>query len=167
MPTRHSATTGRDDLLREHLIELLKGGSAHLDFDSAVADLPARLRGARTPDQPHTPWRLIEHVRITQWDILEFSRNPKHRPPSWPDEYWPKGDGPASPADWERTIASYRADLAALCDLVTNPANDPLAPFPHGQGQTLAREAMLAADHTAYHLGQFICVRRALKSWPA
>lgn len=151
--------------LRKQLIELLRGGGAHLTFDNAVAGLPPKLRGAKPPAQPHTPWRLVEHMRIAQRDILEFSRNPKHVSPKWPDEYWPDGDAPPTPTDWQQSIRRFRADAKAMQKLVKDPKNDLLAPFPHGHGQTLLREALLVADHTAYHLGQLIMVRRLLGAW--
>lgn len=151
--------------LREHLVYLLRGAGAHLDFEAAVADLPAGLCGAKPPGQPHTPWRLVEHMRIAQWDILEFSRNPKHDSPSFPDGYWPRGDAPPDNEAWDRSIAAFRADLRAMEELVTNPATDLLAPIPHGQGQTVLREALLVADHNAYHLGQLVVVRRLLGAW--
>lgn len=151
--------------LRKQLQELLRGKGAHLDFDKAVAHLPPKLRGAKPPGQPHTPWRLVEHMRIAQWDILEFSRNPKHVSPKWPDEYWPKADGPQRPTDWNRSIRRFRADARAMQKLIADPKNDLLAPLPHGDGQTLLREALLVADHTAYHLGQLVLVRRLLGAW--
>ena len=154
-----------DSVARKQLLELLRGGSAHLGFDEAVADLPAKLRGAKPPGQPHTPWRLVEHMRIAQNDILEFIRNPKHKSPKWPEGYWPPGDGPAKPGDWDHTLNAFRADLKAIEELVADPANDLFAPLPHGEGQTLFREALLTADHNAYHLGQFIVIRRALGAW--
>ena len=153
--------------LREHLLYLLKGGGAHLSFEEAVAGLPAELRGARPAGVPHTPWRLLEHLRIAQWDILEFSRNPRHVSPKFPDGYWPEGDAPPDAAAWDRSVAAFRADLRALEDLVANPATDLFAPIPHGDGQTVLREALLVADHNAYHLGQLVVVRRALGAWPA
>jgi hypothetical protein len=153
--------------LREHVLYLLRGGGAHLDFEAAVADLPVALRGAKVPGVPHTPWRLLEHLRIAQWDILEFSRNPHHVSPSFPDGYWPAGDAPPDEAAWERSVAAFRADLQAVRDLVADPASDLFTPLPHGQGQTLLREALLVADHNAYHLGQLVVVRRALGAWPA
>jgi hypothetical protein len=155
----------RERLLREHVLYLLGGGGAHLDFDSAVADLPAKLRGVRPPGVPHTPWRLLEHMRIAQWDILEFSRNPKHVSPKFPSGYWPKTDAPPSAAAWQRSVASFRADLKSMQDLVADPGTDLLVPIPHGDGQTILREALLVADHNAYHLGQLIVVRRALGAW--
>jgi hypothetical protein len=155
----------RDRTLREHVLYLLRGGGAHLDFEAAIADLPATLRGTRPPGVPHTPWRLLEHLRIAQWDILEFCRNPRHVSPKFPDGYWPAGDAPPDPAAWDRSVAAFRADLKAVQDLVADPAADLFAPIPHGEGQTILREALLVADHLSYHLGQLVVVRRALGSW--
>ena len=155
-----------EDGLREHLLELLGGGHAHLNFDAAVAGLPAELRGARPPGLPHTPWRLLEHLRIAQWDILEFSRNPKHVSPDFPAGYWPEGDAPPDDAAWDRSVAAFRADLKAMQDLVADSKTDLFARIPHGEGQTILREALLVADHNAYHLGQLVVVRRALGAWP-
>jgi hypothetical protein len=155
-----------DQALREHLLNLLRGGGAHLDFEAAVAGLPAELRGARVAGAPHTPWRLVEHMRIAQWDILEFSRNPKHVSPTFPDGYWPDGDAPPNAAAWERCLAAFRADLKAMQDLVANPSTDLFARISHGEGQTILREALLVADHNAYHLGQLVMLRRALGAWP-
>lgn len=161
-PERHM---DRDQALRDHVLYLLRGGGAHLDFETAFADLPSKLRGAKPAGVPHTPWRLLEHMRIAQWDILEFSRNPKHVSPSFPDGYWPKDDAPPDEAAWERSLASFQADLNAMCELVADSATDLFARIPHGDGQTVLREALLVADHNAYHLGQFIVVRRALGAW--
>ena len=155
-----------DQALREHLLYLLRSGGAHLNFDAAVADLPPALRGARPPGIPHTPWRLLEHLRIAQWDILEFCRNPRHASPKWPDGYWPAGDAPPDDAAWDRSVAAFRADLKAMQDLVADPKTDLFARIPHGEGQTVLREALLVADHNAYHLGQLVVVRRALGAWP-
>jgi hypothetical protein len=159
---------GQDQMasLREHLLYLLRGGGAHLDFDKAVADLPAGLRGARPPGVPHTPWRLVEHMRIAQSDILEFSRNPQHVSPAFPEGYWPQGDAPPDPEAWDRSLRAFRADLRAMQDLVADPATDLFAPLAHGQGQTVLREALLVADHNAYHLGQLVVVRRLINAWP-
>jgi hypothetical protein len=151
--------------LREHLVSLLRGGSAHLDFESATADLPENLRGARPSGLPHTPWRLVEHMRIAQWDILKFSIDPHHVSPEFPDGYWPIGDAPPDPSAWDQTIAAFRADLEAMQRLVADPATDLFAPIPGGQGQTILREALLVADHNAYHLGQLVVVRRLLGAW--
>src|SRR5438105_6354196 len=152
--------------LREHLLDLLRGGGAHLTFDKAIAGLPAELRGAKPSGVPHTPWRLLEHLRIAQWDILEFSRNPAHVSPPWPDGYWPRGDAPPDDHAWDRAVGAFRADLAAVCALVADPATDLFAPIPHGDGQTVLREALLVADHNAYHLGQLVVIRRLLGCWP-
>jgi hypothetical protein len=157
----------RDKVLREHVLYLLRGGGAHLDFEAAITDLPVALRGAKPAGVPHTPWRLLEHLRIAQWDILEFCRIPHHVSPPFPDGYWPAGDAPPDPQAWEQSVAAFRADLRAMQDLVTDPATDLFAPIPHGTGQTILREALLVADHLSYHLGQLVVVRRALGAWPA
>jgi DinB superfamily len=153
------------DGLRRHLRDLLGGGHAHLNFDAAVADLPAGLRGVRPPNLSHTPWRLVEHMRIAQWDILRFSVDPGHVSPEFPDGYWPDGDAPPDVAAWDRAIAAFRADLGAMIELVADPATDLFAPIAHGQGQTILREALLVADHNAYHLGQLVTVRKLLGAW--
>ena len=158
--------SGKDDrVMREQLLELLKGGGAHLTFEKAVADLPADLRGAKPAGQPHTPWRLLEHMRIAQWDILDFCQNPKYVAPKWPDEYWPADDAPPKPAAWDNSVKQFRKDLQTIEDLVSDPATQLFAPIPHGQGQTIFREAMLVADHNAYHLGQLVLLRRLLGAW--
>jgi hypothetical protein len=151
--------------LREHLVYLLRGGGAHLHFDKAVAGLPPALRGAKPPGQPHTPWRLLEHMRIAQWDILEFSRNPGHVSPAFPEGYWPKGDAPPDDAAWDKSVAAFRADLKAMQDLVADPKTNLFTPLAHGEGQTVLREALLVADHNAYHLGQLVLLRRLLGNW--
>jgi hypothetical protein len=151
--------------LRQHLRDLLRGGNAHLNFEEALAGLPPNLRGAKPQGLPYTPWRLLEHMRIAQWDILEFSRNPKHVSPEFPAEYWPEGDAPPDEKAWQKSIRQFRADLKAMQDLVEDPATDLLAPIPHGEGQTLLREALLVADHNSYHLGQMVAVRRLLGAW--
>jgi hypothetical protein len=152
--------------LGRHLVEVLDGGHAHATFDAAVADLPPKLRGARPEGVPHTPWRLLEHLRIAQWDILEFSRNPKHVSPEWPGGYWPKEDAPPDAKSWEASVKAFKADLEAMKALVLDPAVDLFAKIPHGDGQTILRQALLVADHNAYHIGQLIIVRRALGAWP-
>jgi hypothetical protein len=154
-----------DQSLRDHLIWLLREGHAHLSFDAAVADLPPKLRGAKPPGVPHTPWRLVEHMRIAQWDILEFCRNPGHVSPEFPAGYWPAADAPPDDAAWEQTVAAFRHNLQALQGLVANPAVDLFATIPHGTGQTILREALLVADHNAYHIGQLVVVRRTLGAW--
>ena len=153
------------DPLREHLLDLLRGGNAHLDFDKAVAALPANLRGAKPHGLPHSPWRLVEHMRIAQWDILRFSVDPHHTSPAFPGGYWPTGDAPADSGSWDRSLEAFRSDLKAMMDLVADPKVDLFAAIPHGQGQTVLREALLVADHNAYHLGQLVTVRRLLGAW--
>jgi hypothetical protein len=152
-------------LLREHLLYLLRGGGAHLDFDKAVTGIPPADRGRTLSGVPHSPWRLLEHMRIAQWDILEFSRNAKHVSPEWPDGYWPSGDAPPDERAWEAAVEAFCSDLVAMCELVADPATDLFAKIPQGDGQTVLREALLVADHNAYHLGQLVVVRRLLGCW--
>lgn len=154
-----------DKALREHLDYLLGGGGAHLSFDQALAGMPAELRGVRAPGTPHTAWRLLEHLRIAQWDILEFSLNPKHVSPEWPAGHWPDGDAPPDAGAWDQSIAAFKADLDAMRQLVADPKTDLFARIPHGTGQTILREALLVADHNAYHLGQLVFLRRTLGAW--
>ena len=154
-----------DDIMRKQLLELLQGGGAHLTFEEAVADLAPQWRGAKLPGQPHTPWRLVEHMRIAQRDIVDFSKDGRHQSPPWPQGYWPEGDAPPKATDWDKSLRAFRADLKEMQDLVADPKIDLLAPIPHGQGQTLFREAMLVADHNAYHLGQLVLIRRLLGQW--
>ena len=156
----------RDRLLRDHVLYLLRGGGAHVNFDKAVAGLPSKLRGAKPTGVRHTPWRLVEHMRLAQRDILEFSRNPKHVSPEFPEGYWPKGDAPPSSKAWDASIKAFRKDLKGMEKLVDDPKTDLFARIPHGDGQTILREAMLVADHNAYHLGQLVVIRRLLGAWP-
>jgi len=151
--------------VRQHLLDLLKGGNAHLKFEEVVKDLPERLRGKKPEGQPHTAWRLLEHMRIAQWDILEFSRNPKHDSPEFPEGYWPQSDAPPGAAAWEKSVKQFRADLKAMQDLVAAPKTDLYARISWGDGQTILREALLVADHNAYHLGELLMVRRLLGAW--
>jgi len=159
------AAKNYDPALRDHLLELLGGGHAHATFDAAVADFPAGLRGKKPKGAEHTAWQLLEHLRIAQWDILEFSRDRKHVSPKWPDGYWPKTDAPPSTAAWNNSIRKFRADLAAMTKLVSEKKSDLFKPLPWGDGQTLLREALLVADHNAYHIGQLVLLRRLLGAW--
>jgi hypothetical protein len=154
-----------DQIIREHLLELLRGSHAHLDFEKATAKMPVELRGVRPADLPHTAWRLVEHMRIAQWDILQFSVNPQHVSPDFPDGYWPQGDAPPDAGAWDRSLAAFQADLKAMMDLVAAPETQLLTQLAHGQGQTILREALLLADHNSYHLGQLVTVRRLLGAW--
>ena len=153
------------DALRQQLLELLRGGNAHAGFDAAVADFPAQLRGKKPKGAEHSAWQLLEHLRIAQWDILEFSRDAKHVSPKWPDGYWPKAVAPPSAAAWSNSVRRFRADLKAMAKLVADKDRDLFALIPHGEGQTLLREALLLADHNAYHIGQLILLRRLLGAW--
>jgi len=154
-----------DKALREHVIKLLKGGEAHLDFDSAVKNMPAELQGKRPKGAQHSPWEELEHLRIAQWDILEFARNPKHVSPEFPTGYWPTSPAPPNEVAWNKSLKAFRADLKVLIELVENESTDLFKPFPHGEGQTVLRQALLTADHNAYHLGQLVLIRRLLGAW--
>jgi len=156
----------RDQALREHLLYLLRGGGAHLDFETALKDFPAALRGRKPRGAAHTAWEILEHLRIAQWDILEFSRNPKHVSPEFPAGYWPATPRPPSAGAWAKTLRAFRADLGAMQKLVEDPQTALFARIPHGDGQTILREALLAADHNAYHLGELVLLRRMLGAWP-
>lgn len=151
--------------LRKHLLELLAGGSAHTKFNDAIRGLPPKLRGARPAKFPHTPWMLLEHLRIAQRDILEFSRNAKHVSPQWPRGYWPKTERPSNAAAWSKSVQQFRSDLRTMLKLVANPKTDLFARIPWGDRQTVLREALVLADHNAYHLAQIIDVRRMLGDW--
>ena len=155
----------QSDALRQHLLDLLRGGNAHAGFDAAVANRPAELRGKKPKGSPYTAWQLLEHLRLAQWDILEFSRDPTHESPSWPEGYWPKVEAPPSAAAWNKSVRQFQSDLKAMTELVADKKNDLFARIPHGQGQTLLREALLVADHNAYHIGQLILLRRLLGAW--
>ena len=155
----------RETRLRRQLRDELGASHAHAGFEKAFAGLPPEHRGALVPGQPHTIWRLLEHLRLAQWDILEFSRGPEHRSPRWPEGYWPEADAPADDAEWERALAACRADLAAFCELLDDPRRDLHEPFSWGEGQTLLREALVILDHNAYHVGQVVLLRQILGSW--
>jgi hypothetical protein len=152
--------------LREHLRYLLNGGGAHTRFDDVAKNMPEELRGAKPNGLPHSAWMLLEHLRLAQWDILEFSRNPKYKSPKWPEGYWPKTEVPPSTAAWNRSVHQFRKDLKTMQDLVADLKIDLYARIPWGDGQTILREALLLADHNAYHLGQLVDVRRLLSAWP-
>ena len=152
--------------LRKELDRLLAGKGAHADFEAAVADFPAKLRGVKPEGAPsHTAWELLEHLRIAQWDMLEFSRDPKHVSPAWPAGYWPESPEPGTAAHWEKSVEAFQRDLAAMRKLVSDPKTDLFTPFAHGEGQTLLREAIQMADHNAYHVGELIYLRRLLGAW--
>ena len=157
---------GRDEALREHVVYLLKGGGAHVHFMDALEGFPARKRGTYAKGLPHTGWQLLEHARLAQWDILEFCRNPKHVSPEFPEGYWPKTPGPQNEAAWGKSVQQFQNDLGDMVRLIRNARTDLYKHIPHGQRQTILREALLLADHNSYHLGQLVYLRRALGTWP-
>jgi hypothetical protein len=155
-----------DKALREQLVELLQGGNAHATFDAAVEAFPVEKAGIRPEGMPHSAWELLEHMRIAQHDILEFSRSAEHVSPDWPEGYWPASAAPAQDSEWHAAVQSFRDDRAVFERLVHDQAQDLYQPFSWGRGQTLLREALLIADHNAYHLGQLLLVRQTLGLWP-
>jgi len=152
----------RDKALRDHLLYLLSGGGAHTSFDDAMGDWPLQIAGAKVANFPHTAWMLLEHMRLAQWDILEFSRNAKHVSRKWPEEYWPASKAPANEKAWKASIAAFKKDLRTMQRLVANRKVDLYARIPWGDGQTILREAQLVADHNAYHLGQLVMLRKSI-----
>lgn len=154
-----------DQPVREHVLKLLEGGQAHTTFEAAVKGLPAALRGKRPKGAEHSPWEILEHLRIAQHDILEFSRDAKHVSPAWPSGYWPKSKTPPNDKAWAKSVRAFAADLEAMRKLVAADSTDLYAPIPHGDGQTILREALLMADHNAYHIGELVLVRRLLGAW--
>src|ERR1700674_5394100 len=148
--------TKNDKALREHLLYLLRGGGAHAGFDAAIQGLPAALRAKRPKGAAHSPWEILEHMRLAQWDILEFSKNPKYVPLEFPSGYWPKSVAPPSDRAWTKSVRAFQADLEAMCKLVAAESTNLFARIAHGDGQTVLREALLVADHNAYHLGEMV-----------
>jgi hypothetical protein len=154
-----------DQALREHLVGLLTGSHAHVNFEDAIKGLPVLLRGKRPKGGQHSPWEIVEHLRIAQWDILEFSRDAKHKSPEWPVGYWPGKAAPPDEKTWDKSVRAFRKDLKAMSDLVADTSTDLFARIPHGDGQTILKEALLTADHNAYHIGELVLVRRLLGAW--
>jgi uncharacterized damage-inducible protein DinB len=151
--------------LKTHLLNLLDADGAHLNFHDALKNFPPELRGLKPKGAPHTPWQLLEHLRIAQWDILEFSRDAKHVSPKWPAGYWPQSEAPPNEEAWNQSAATFRSDLEQMKELLNNATEEGLyAPIPHGEGQTLLREVLLVADHNSYHLGQLVYARKALEA---
>jgi hypothetical protein len=160
------SSTSTDRELREQIVYLLKGGGAHVHFMDALDDFPPGKYGTFANALPHTGWQLLEHTRLAQWDILEFSRNPKHVSPPFPAGYWPKTPMPADEKAWQESVSAFQRDLQNMVHLVQDPKTDLFAKIPHGQGQSILREALVLADHNSYHLGQLVDLRRALGAWP-
>ena len=151
-----------NDALRQHVLELLDGKSAHIDLESALKDFPLDKINDKSGGSPHSAWQLLEHIRIAQWDILDFCRDPNYKEMKWPDDYWPKDGG--TKLAWDNSVKQVLADLEAMRDIVSNESTDLFAKIPHGSGQTVLREAMLVADHNAYHLGQIVLLRRMFEN---
>lgn len=163
------AATDQNAEVRKQLVALLKGGQAHATFDNAIKSFPPELRGVVPEGLPYSAWQLLEHLRITLRDILNFSSPPTggYHAIAWPDDYWPKSTAPADSHAWDRSIASIHSDLKSFIDILEDPKTDLYKAFRWGDGQNLLREAMLIADHNSYHLGEFVVLRRLLGAWPA
>lgn len=155
-----------NQVVREQVLALLRGGNAHMTFDDAVADFPLDRLNDRAPNVPYKAWHIIEHMRITQWDILEFIRNPDHLSPDWPEGYWPGQDEEADASRWQQILDGFRADLRALQRMVEDPNVDLYAPIPHAPEYNILREMLLAADHNAYQIGEFGILRQVMGTWP-
>ena len=155
-----------EQILRDHLLRMLSWKSAHVSFDQTIDGIPLEMCGLQPEGLPFSAWQLLEHLRIAQYDILDFCRNPDYAMPAWPDDFWPEAAAPPNAEAWQESIARFRADLKAMQDLVADPDTDLFAAIPHGEGQTILREALLVADHNAYHVGQLVAVRRLLGIWP-
>ena len=160
------AQNDHDETVRKHVLYLLRGGGAHQSFDDLVGSFPADLCSRRIEGLPYTPWQVLEHMRLAQWDVLEFSRDADHVSPEFPRGYWPKPDELGSPALWQQTIEQFRSDLQQMEALVEDKSTDLYAKIPHGDGQTILREALLIADHNAYHLGVLAVMARIVKTVP-
>jgi len=150
---------------RDRLVSAVKGSESHIDFDSAVDNFPPELRSAKPHGAPHSAWELLEHLRIAQRDILDFSRDPAaYKEKKWPEDYWPKTSAPPSEDAWQGSVEAFKTDRQDLNQLIQDPQSDLLKPFPHGDGQTLLREALLVANHNSYHLGQLMLLKKMLTS---
>lgn len=154
-----------DDVVRQQLLFLLQGGGAHMSLEQAVADFPEALMNSRPPQVPYTFWHLLEHIRIAQWDIIDFCRNPQYQALSWPEGYWPHPDATATPERWQQTVKQITADTQLLSAMLHDSATDLYADLPHAAEYTLLREMLLAADHNAYHLGEFCILRQVMNAW--
>ena len=154
-----------DKELRDHLVHMVTGEGAHVGFDKIVADFPADVRGVVPDGATHSAWKLLEHLRIAQWDILEFSRDAGHVSPDFPSGYWPKSALPPSVAAWDTSIKSFVADRQEMAGLIANPSTDLFATIPHGTGQTVFKEAYVVAKHNSYHFGELVMLRRVLGIW--
>jgi len=154
-----------DKQLRQQLSKIMDWQEAHADLSAAVSNFPSELQGRVPEGFPYSAWQLLEHIRLALWDIVEFSRNARHKSPEWPEGYWPKTAAPPNTAAWEHSVKEIQQHLDEMRELISDPKRDLFAPIPHGSGQTLLRQALLIADHNAYHLGQLVLVRKALGAW--
>jgi hypothetical protein len=164
---RKGITMKAEQVMRRELLALLRGGNAHMEFQEAIDRFPTEAINKKAVHVPYTPWHFLEHMRITQWDILEFVRNPDHVSPPYPEGYRPAPNEKADRSQWEKTIRSFRADLKSLEKLVEDPNTDLLGPIPHAREYTIFREILTAADHNAYHIGEFAIIRQVMGIWPA
>lgn len=156
-----------DKQLRQQLSKVMDWNEAHADFSAAVADFPAKSHGSVPEGMPYSAWQLLEHIRLALWDIVEFSRDSRHKSPEWPEGYWPKAAAPPDTTAWDKSVRAIHRHLEEMRELISDPKRDLFAPIPHGSGQTLLRQALLIADHNAYHIGQIVLVRKALGGWKA
>ncbi len=157
--------TDMDTIVREELRAHLQGGNAHMTFDEAVANFPREQMNTKPPNVPYTPWQLLEHIRMAQWDILEFIRNPRYVSPPWPEGFWPAESVQADEVVWEKTLVSFRGDLQSLLIMVSDPEVNLYSPIPHGDGQNILREILVVADHSAYHISEFATFRQVMGTW--
>jgi hypothetical protein len=153
-----------DHDVRQRLVYTLKGKGAHLDYESVLIDFPAKYRGKTFPGLPYTAWQLLEHLRLAQWDILEFSKDEKHVSPKWPEGYWPPKTMPPDELAWDNSVNKFLTDLKSLQELVSDPDTNLYQKIPHGSGQNILREAILVIDHNAYHLGQMVMLRKIFEN---
>lgn len=157
--------TNERKIIVSELIKLIETGNAHVSLDETVSEIPTDLRTVIPENLPYSIWQLLEHIRITQWDIVEFCISPNHKSPKWPDEYWPEKTDSVDDKKWEETLAQIKSDRKRFFDLLNNEDTNLYSPLPHGDGQNIFREALLIADHTSYHLGEVLVLRRLLKCW--
>lgn len=156
-----------DSSLRHQLVRLMRGQGAHLPYEPGLFSIPVSHRGAVKRGVPYSPWQLLEHMRIAQWDILRFCIDPNHVSPEWPAGYWPESKKPPNRNAWAKSVREFFSDLRKMENLIMNPETDLFRIIPHGTGQTILREALLVADHNAYHSGQLVTLLRALGVWKA
>jgi hypothetical protein len=167
-PTRAKSTPSADSIntLRHQLAKYLETSEAHASWRDAFAEMPPELRGAKVPGSPHTAWQMLEHLRIAQWDIVGFSRDPKHVSPDFPSGYWPSSPTPPDDTAWDASVRAFHDSTEEMRKLILDPKTDLFAKIPHSDGKTILREALLLIDHNAYHLGQLVLLRRLLDAWP-